>query len=306
MKPIRTDLAVEICDHAKEHNPNLRGIECSSTLCGKMKLEEVHVQTEEGARLLGKPQGSYLTLNTGKLWLDDRELFREKLMAFRSLLTDFFKGRVSAGASVLVAGLGNRSITADAIGPEVTENLLITRHIRSERPLVFEELGLCELCAVTPGVLGQTGIESADVVQSICKSVRPAAVIAIDALAGRDLNRLVTTIQLCDTGISPGSGIGNSRPALTPKELGIPVLTVGVPTVVDAATLAADAVHRFSDGEADSEIIRKEWSESDLNFFVTPKETDRVIHVMGAFIGYGINLALNPELSYEDMLSLVG
>ena len=306
MKQIRSDLAVEICNHIRRHNPKPDGIECNSRTCGPMKLEEVRILTKAGEALTGKAMGRYLTLNTGKLWLDDRELFREKLMAFRDLLSEFFKEKFPAGSCVLVAGLGNRSIIADAIGPATVDSLLITRHVRTERPLVFEELGLCELCAVSPGVLGQTGIESADVVQSICGRISPSALIVIDALAGRDLNRLVTTVQLCDTGISPGSGIGNSRPSLTPKTLGIPVLTLGVPTVVDAATLAADAVCRFSNCETDSEHIRKEWSESNLNFFVTPKETDQIIRVMGAFIGYGINLALNPDLSYEDMLSLIG
>jgi spore protease len=172
--------------------------------------------------------------------------------------------------------------------------------------MIFEELGLGDVCAVMPGVLGQTGIESADVIRSVTRQIRPDLLICIDALASRSIDRLVTTIQLSDSGIRPGSGIGNGRPALEPKELGIPVISIGVPTVVDAATLAADLVSQISGKTQDADTIRKDWSESKLNFFVTPKETDQIIRVMGSFIGYSLNLALNPNLSFEDMLSLIG
>ena len=143
-------------------------------------------------------------------------------------------------------------------------------------------------------------------IRSVVERIRPRLLIVIDALASRDLSRLVNTIQITDSGISPGSGIGNRRPSLSPKELGIPIISIGVPTVVDAATLAADAIGSFSGETISGDEIRKEWSKNGLNFFVTPKETDQVIRVLGAFIGHGINLALNRELSYEDMLSLVG
>ena len=303
---IRSDLALEICNQITEHNPEVKGIECSNSHCGRMELSRVRIQNKEGERLTGKPKGAYLTLTTGRLWLDDGEVFREKLLDFASLLADFLKERFSTAGTVLVAGLGNRSIIADAIGPAAVENLMVTRHLKRERPLIFQNLGLADLCAVTPGVLGQTGIESADVICGVISEIRPHGLLVIDALASRDLSRLVTTVQICDSGISPGSGIGNSRPALSPEALGIPVVTLGVPTVVDAATLAADAIREFSKEDTKAEDIREQWSQNGLNFFVTPKETDQIIRVMGRFLGYGINLALNPDLSYEDMLSLVG
>ena len=305
MKQIRTDLASEIYDHVLEHNPAATGITLKKEERGPLLLERVTVENEAGEALTGKKKGDYVTIHTGKLWLDDREVFREKLLHFAALLSNFLPETEKEG-SVLVAGLGNESVTADAIGPIAAKHLIVTRHLRSVRPLIFEDLGLFDVCAVTPGVLGQTGIESADAVKSIVGHIRPTLLLAVDALASLSPERLVTTVQIGNTGIHPGSGIGNTRPGLTKEEIGIPVISIGVPTVVDAATLAADAIFRFSGQRADEEAIRGEWAKSKLNFFVTPKETDQIIRVMGSFIGYGINLALNRDLSYEDMLSLVG
>lgn len=305
MSAFRTDLAIEICEDLEKNKSPFDGIECNRYSIGPLTLENVMISSKEGERISGKPKGRYVTVNTGKIWLDSTDMMKEKIYAFRDLLSSFLpKGKKNA--SILIAGLGNESITADAIGPGAVKNLIVTRHIRKERPLIFEDLGLVDVCAITPGVLGQTGIESADVVESVVEKVKPGVLIVIDALASRDLSRLVNTVQISDSGIRPGSGVGNARPGLLPEKLGIPVISIGIPTVVDAATLAADAVSFFTEEKIDSDKIRKNWSENGLNFFVTPKETDQIIKVMGAFIGYGLNLALNQHLSYEDMLSLVG
>ncbi len=306
MIQIRSDLAIELCEHLRKHNPEPEGIECKRSRFGCLEGETVTIQSKKGESLFGKPMGHYITLNTGRLWLDDREHFREKVFSLRDFFKDFFEEKLSGASSLLVAGLGNEAITADAIGPVAVKNLIVTRHIRRERPLIFENLGLFELCAVSPGVLGQTGIESADIIQSIVEKIKPDGLIVVDALASRALERLVSTVQISDSGLHPGAGIGNHRPALSPKELGIPVISVGVPTVVDAATLAADAMSEFSHTQKDADAIREKWSENGLNFFVTPKESDQIIRVMGSFIGYGLNLALNESLSFEDMLSLIG
>ena len=304
MNNIYSDLAVELCKNLSENDFSTSGIKCKNEFCGSLETETVSITTPNGAKLVGKPMGTYLTVSCGKLWLEHRKKIKEKLFDFAGILRTFLPP--ARRGSILVAGLGNESITADAVGPVAVRNLIVTRHIRSEKPQIFDELGLRELCAVTPGVLGQTGIESADMIQSIVRQVKPDLLIAVDALASRSLSRLVNTVQISDSGISPGSGIGNSRPSLSPESLGIPILSIGVPTVVDAATLAADAIREFSDAETDGEDIRKQWNKNGLNFFVTPKETDQVIRVLGAFIGHGINLAANEDLSYEDMLSLVG
>lgn len=306
MSQIRTDLAIEICENLRRNNSSPSGIECTKYAFGPLSVEKVVISNMEGQRLSGKPEGNYTTVGVGKIWLDDRKVFQEKLFSFAKLLEKQFSFPQVSAPSVLIAGLGNENITADAIGPVAVKNLIVTRHIRKERPLIFEDLGLFDVCAITPGVLGQTGIESADIIKSVVKKIKPSLLVVIDALASRDLTRLVNTIQLCDSGIRPGSGVGNKRPGLLPEDLGIPVLSIGVPTVVDAATLAADAVRTFSGKDADSEEIRNAWSQNQLNFFVTPKETDQIIRVMGSFIGYALNLALNKNLSFEDMLSLVG
>lgn len=303
---IRTDLAIELVDDVKKNNSSLSGVECSKTENPLLEIDRVRITTAEGARLAGKPIGEYVTVNTGKLWMDERGVFKRKVYLFRDVVRELLKEKFRGGRSVLVAGLGNRNITADSIGPCATKNLIVTRHIRASSPLVFEDLGLFDLCAITPGVLGQTGIESCDIIQSVAEKIRPGAVIAIDALASRNLSRLVSTIQISDSGIQPGAGVGNVRPEITEKTLGVPVISIGVPTVVDAATLTADVTETYLGAAVDPEEIRKNLSKGDLNFFVTPKETDQIIHFMGAFIGYGINLALNEKLSFEDMLSLIG
>jgi spore protease len=306
MNGIQSDLAVEIYQSLMRNNSHPEGIKCSKETQQGVLIERVHVFSQEGSRITGKPQGHYITLNTGKLWLDEQGRRKEKVYVFRNVFRSLLEDKIKPDSTVLVAGLGNRSITADAIGPATVKSLIVTRHIRKQKPKLFQDLGLFDVCALTPGVLGQTGIESADVIRSVVNQIRPDLLVVIDALASRELKRLVTTVQLCDSGIRPGSGIGNTRPALIPEELGIPVLTVGIPTVVDAATLAADAIHSFSGKEADVDAIRAQWSKNDLNFFVTPKETDQIIHEMGSFLAHGINLAFNESLSYEDMLSLIG
>ena len=304
MNNIYSDLAVELCKNLPENDFSASGIECKNEFFGSLETETVSITAPKGASLLGKPMGTYLTVSCGKIWLEHREKLKEKLFDFAKLLRSFLPS--SENGCILVAGLGNESITADAIGPVAVKNLIVTRHIRKEQPKLFKELGLRELCAISPGVLGQTGIESADIIESVVREVSPALLIVIDALASRSLSRLVNTVQISNSGIRPGSGIGNSRPALSPDALGIPVLSIGIPTVVDAATLAADAIRDFSQAVRDEDDIRREWSKNGLNFFVTPKETDQVIRVLGAFIGHGINLAVNKDLSYEDMLSLAG
>ena len=303
MNNIYSDLAVELCKNLPENDFSGLGIECKNECCGRLKTETVSITSPKGAKLVGKPMGTYVTISCGKLWLEHQEKFKEKVYDFAQLLHPFLS---QAKGSILVAGLGNESITADAIGPVAVKHLIVTRHIRNEKPQIFEDLGLRELCAMTPGVLGQTGIESTDMITSVASQIKPDLLIVIDALASRALSRLVNTVQISDCGISPGSGIGNSRPSLSPEKLGIPILSIGVPTVVDAATLAADAIREFSNEETDGEMIRRKWSQNGLNFFVTPKESDQVIRALGSFIGYGINLAVNKELSYEDMLSLAG
>ena len=304
MKPIRSDLAIEILEDLNEHHSLTDGIEYSKSQNRLVSVEKVKILNRTGEQNAGKPIGTYLTMNTGKIWLDDPDAFREKATALGEELAPFVKAEKSG--PILVAGLGNRGIISDAIGPKTVQNLMVTRHLRTEAPALFQSLNLAEVCAITPGVLGQTGMESADVVEAVVHQVSPRLVLVVDALASRSLERLATTIQISDTGLAPGSGVGNARAALTKESLHIPVVSIGVPTVVDAATLAADAIEMFSEESADEEAIRDRWRKNGLNFFVTPKETDQIIGRMGTLIGYGLNLALHKPLQYEEMLSWIG
>lgn len=303
MAELRTDLALEALEDLRRNGSESDGIEWNEEKIRGLNLDRVRVKNEAGERLSGKPRGSYFTLEVGKIWLADEEAFRERVYALRDLL------REAAGTkprSVLVAGLGNRAITADAVGPEAVKNLIITRHIRAVSPAMFRDLGLTELSAVTPGVLGQTGIESADVIKGVSRAVAPELVVAVDALCAREWKRLVTTVQLSDAGIRPGSGVGNERPEITRESLGVPVISIGVPTVVDAATLATDVLRDYAGTNASPEKLRESFGKTELNFFVTPKETDQIIKLLGALIGYAVNLAWNEDLSYEDMLEFKG
>lgn len=301
----RTDLALETCRDVLKHKPKTQGIECKKWQKGPITGEEVRILNAEGERETGRAVGRYLTLNTGALWLDEAEAFREKVLVLAQVIREMAE-ELGPCRSVMIAGLGNESITADAIGPRAVKELVVTHHIKKNSPRLFREWKLFDLCAIAPGVLGQTGLESADVIAGVTERYRPDLILVIDALASRELARLVRTIQLCDTGIRPGSGVGNDRPKLDRESLGCPVISVGVPTVVDAATLASDAIEAFTCEAVDQEAIRHTWEENGLNFYVTPKETDAVIRTVSRFVAYGINLAFHQNMTYEDMLSLIG
>ena len=196
---------------------------------------------------------------------------------------------------VLVAGLGNRNITPDAIGPKAVEYVIATRHLVTQMPDQFK--GFRQVCALTPGVLGLTGVETGEIIKGVCEHVHPSLVIAVDALASRRLNRLCSTVQICDTGIAPGSGVGNTRFALTKDALGVPVVAIGVPTVVDAVTLALD----IAETAGIKDISPNDLLKNEENPIVTPKEIDRHISDTAKMIGYGIDFALQENLSVSDI-----
>ena len=296
--PVRTDLARE----ADTGDAAPSGVLRREWETDGVEECEVRITTEEASRALGKNRGRYLTLSVGRVWEDTPEVFRRKTEIFSGELKSFLP---AGDGCVLLVGLGNRRITADAVGPMSVEHVLVTRHLEESQPGLFRELSLARTAALSPGVLGQTGIESADIIRSLVDTLHPGAVVAVDALASRSLARLATTVQITDAGIAPGSGVGNRRDALDLSTLGVPVCAVGVPTVVDAVTLAWDVFSRAAGGEGDFERWRADFPAEGLNFFVTPKETDEILKSVSALIGYGINLALHPSLDYEQMLSLI-
>ena len=202
---------------------------------------------------------------------------------------------------ILAAGLGNRSITSDSLGPRVVSGLLVTRHLKEYMPQSFGD-SLRGVCAVAPGVLGTTGIETGEIIRSICARIKPSVVVAIDALAARRVERVNTTIQISDTGISPGAGVGNKRFELSRKTLGIPVIAVGVPTVVDAATIAVDALEAYMDDTDREKLAEELLPPYYKSLIVAPKNTDAMISDMSGIISAGLNMAFQPGLCYEDAI----
>lgn len=299
---IRTDLAMESRDSARS---GLNGVISRTFRHGA--IEEIHVtiETEEAAQALQKARGKYITLSHASLAHADP---CDRVSLARSL-ADTLKGMLPPFGDLLVVGLGNRHITADALGSRVLESLLITRHMKN---ITEESLKgrLRGVCAVAPGVLGITGMETAEMVKGIVEHVHPAAVIAIDALAARESNRICTTIQITDTGIRPGSGVGNHRLGLTQETLGVPVIAIGVPMVVYAAVIARDALtlllHDIGLQESDHEqamdaLVGKVIEQGLGELVVTPREVDELVGRVAQIIAMGLNFALQPRLSEEEI-----
>jgi len=292
----RTDLAVEE-KVLREGAGVLSGVESREREREGFPVTEVRVVSPAGAMALGKPVGTYVTVEMGALKRREADAFGRGARAIAAELSALLK--LEEEAKVLVVGLGNRAVTPDAVGPLAVRHTLATRHLVEQLPGQFGQFR--SVSAVAAGVLGNTGVESGELVQALCGRVKPDAVIAIDALASRALSRVCTTVQISDTGIVPGSGVGNARAALDRETLGVPVIAVGVPTVVDGATLCADILEEAGKGELDPEALRGAGGE----VFVTPRDIDERVADLSKVIGYGITLALQPHLNMEDMEALL-
>ena len=296
----RTDLAMENFDPES----SFPGVEIHRWEESDIQLSEVIIRTEEAARQLDKPCGSYLTLECRLL----REHDPDARIAMATLLGEELARMVFPGgdAPVLVVGLGNRGVTPDSLGPAVIDKTLVTRHVMYSP---FAAGHMKSVCAVAPGVLGITGIETVEMVESIVRSIRPKAVICIDALAARDSDRIGCTIQISNTGIQPGSGVGNHRKPLTKEILGVDVIAVGVPTVIYAATLARDAFALLSGNEKHEEALgsmERELLETNLgNLIVTPRDIDAIVRNCAVLIAGGINRALQPELTEAEIAQMM-
>ena len=290
----RTDLAME-ADALREENTGkisqLRGVKARESKWEGLCVHRLEILDQEGAQAIGKPVGTYLTLDIAPYWRREEDVFSRVTRAISHLLEPLLPEE----GAVLVAGLGNAAMTPDALGPRMTEHLLITRHLGQVLPM------LRPVSALAAGVLGTTGLEAAEWIRGAAEHVRPAAVIIVDALAARGLDRLCSTVQISDTGLIPGSGVGNHRMALDRAVLGVPVIAVGVPTVVDAATAARDVLAACG-GEEDLPALQGYGN----RFFVTPDSIDLKIRELGKLVGYGIDLALHPQLTEEDLTALLG
>lgn len=298
MYEIRTDLALE----AHEINAQAGredGIRTEEDTIDGFSITTVHVGEGEGERLAKKKAGTYINVDVGKSWLLASEGFAALVALLAGQLRKLFPADFSGTA--LVVGLGNYDITADSIGPKAVEKVVVTRHLRTLNPQLYESAGFGDLCAFAPGVLGQTGMESAEIVRSIVEAVRPSLIVAIDALASRRLARLATTVQLCDTGIYPGAGVSNRRSELSAETLGVPVISIGVPTVVDAATLAYDLLGENADEKTAAALLAGDGKD----MFITLKESDVITKQTARLLGFAINRAFHGELSVEEMEELL-
>ncbi len=286
LKYTRTDLACECIDPSEPRD----GVFYTEEQLGDIRLLHMRIENESEAARIGKPCGEYLTfLCLGLAGLDDASaealssLLAAELMALAEKRT---KKPLDGELCVLVAGLGNADMTPDAIGPETAARLTVTGHLSVLEPEVFASLGCARLYAIAPGVLGETGIEALELIKGAAEAVKPDLIIAVDALASRDASRLASTVQLADSGISPGSGVHNRRREISQKTLGVPVIALGVPTVVDSATLAADILGRAGTDPSETGIF-----EGLEPLFVAPRDIDLVIERASAILASAIDTA---------------
>ena len=318
---VRTDLAIEARELAQQNAQEadrLDGVDVSTKEDPDYFLTHVRIHSEEGSRLMGKPKGDYITLESEKLKENDAEC-HEKII---KILAENIRSLVKFGEDdcILVAGLGNWNITPDALGPKVVSKILVTRHLQGTLPEEIEET-VRPVAAVSPGVMGITGIETGEILKGIVDKLHPSLLIAIDALAARRSNRINAAIQMSDTGVAPGAGVGNQRMMLDKESLGIPVIAIGVPTVVDAATLVNDTMDRILEEmmqqtEKGSEFYKtlqsleqeeKYQMIADIldpytgNMFVTPKEVDAVVDRLANIIANAVNIAIHPGVTMEDI-----
>ncbi len=282
----RTDLALERCENLDKKS--FEGISMDVLEKNGARITRIDVLNEVGEKTVGKPVGRYVTVEVAP-FTHQAQFIDDSLEA----VADEIRRIVPENGSVLVAGLGNMSITPDALGPKCASMIFATRHITGELLRSTGLSGLRCVTAVATGVAGETGAEAGEIIKGIVQTIAPDVVITVDALAARNVERLGRTIQMCDTGIIPGSGVGNSRQEISEKTIGVPVISIGVPTVVDAATLIMDCTG--------SENYVSEKAES---MMVTPREIDLMIERAAKLTSLAVNRALQPDISPEDLLIL--
>lgn len=311
---VRTDLALEVRESYEEDDIRLRGVKVEEQSDKQKEIYTtiVHIETENGAKAMGKPVGIYITIEAPNMSSPDEGYHREISIEFAKHLRKMLGKERD---SILVVGLGNREVTPDALGPNVVNNLHITRHMIKEYgrlPSDVEKTG--EISAIVPGVMGQTGMETLEIIKGVVQETHPKVVIAVDALAARSTRRLNRTIQITDTGITPGSGVGNHRNAINEETVGVPVIAVGVPTVVDAATIVNDTMEELIEqmdhsenmqrlggtlgtlDQAEKHQMIRELISPHLNtMFVTPKDIDETVKYLSYTISEGLNLAFSQK-----------
>ena len=320
---IRTDLALEEKERFESDQVEVQGVVLEEEYDKEreIRVTTVRIETENGAKTMGKPVGTYLTIEAPNLSSPDEGIHREVSEELAKYLIEVMEKIIPESEQdkeVLVIGLGNRQATPDALGPYVADNLNVTRHIVKEygKYAALEEMN-CVVSAIVPGVMAQTGMETAEIIKGVVRETKPDLLIVIDALAARNSRRLNRTIQIADTGINPGSGVGNYRNAITKETLGVPVIAIGVPTVVDAVTIVSDTMENLLSALETSESLKgvglvlggyseaekyemiKELIAPNLNsMFMTPKDIDETVKRLSYTISEGLNLAFSGQ-SFE-------
>ena len=296
--PIRTDLALETQERIQKNKKSIHGIEYNELKKEHgITISTVSILTENASLKMKRPKGEYITIEAPQMSADDVDYHREVSVEFASTLKSMIAKLREIGDivkrdsyDVLVVGLGNRDVTPDALGPRVIDNLFIPRHIMKEYGVyAFGKDKVNRISGLVPGVMAQTGMECLEIIRGVVNETHPDCVITIDALAARSTKRLGRTIQLTNTGIVPGSGVGNHRNAINKNTIGIPVISIGIPTVVDAATIVSDAVNTNRD-------MAEKFMEPQLHgMFVTPKDIDGTIKQLSFMLSEGLNIAFSEE-----------
>lgn len=315
---VRTDLALETRELYKKSNQvEVPGVEVETENLDELSVTRVKIKTAEGTQAMGKPIGNYITLEVPELNQGIKEINDKVIEVLAKEITRIINA--DSQASVLIVGLGNWNVTPDALGPKVISKIAVTRHLIEYASEYIEE-GTRPVSVIAPGVLGITGIETGEIIKAVIEKIKPDVVIAIDALASRKMERVSTTIQIADTGISPGSGVGNKRMELNKETLGIPVIAIGIPTVVDAVTLANDTLdlmlekmtERYgeqgdlkkilgtSENADKMQLIREVLAPYVGELVVTPKEIDSIVTNISEVVAGGINTALHGSLENAE------
>lgn len=309
-----TDLAVEARDLAVERTGGeISGVAVEEDETDYAQVSRIEVSNEAAAQRIGKPVGRYITITSEQLRTTNRQIHEQLsgLLAqeLNNLIDYAALADNTAEPTILAIGLGNWNATPDALGPGVVHHLLVTRHLYDDDPSADRQQGIRPVCALAPGVLGLTGIETAEIIKGVVERVNPDLIIAVDALAARDSNRLASTIQLSDTGIYPGSGIGKHRIGITEEDMGVPVVAVGMPTVINSVNIVKDTMNQletraeinFNRQKPQQQIIKEVLKPYMGDLIVAPKGIDRIIRDTGRIIGGGINVALHPDINPEEV-----
>lgn len=318
---VRTDLAIEVSEALQKGSPKAKipgvVVERIEQKEDEIRIARVHIKDDDGVKEMGKPKGTYITIESPNMNVNDPDAHMKIIHVFAKELSSLLPK--TKKKSVLVVGLGNRNATPDALGPKVAAKVVVTRHIEQKLPWQIDE-SVCDLSALTPGVMGITGIETSEIISGVVSKTKPDYVLVVDALGSRSASRVNATIQINNTGIEPGAGIGNKRKAINEENIGCPVIAIGVPTVVDAATLVNDMMDYLIEAmleetenrefyqmlerlsEQEKYTLVKEVLHPHIgNMFVTPKEIDEVIEYLSNIIANGINIAMHPGISIDDI-----